>query len=60
MQREVGWRVVEHRMPAPLRFEQQGKGGIAADVDAVDGVHLAGDSQGMSRGAPVMLARGGD
>ena len=42
-QREVGRRVVEELVAAPLRLEQQGEGGIAADVDAVDRVHLAGD-----------------
>jgi hypothetical protein len=30
-------------MLAVLRLQQQGEGGIALDVDAVDGVHLAGD-----------------
>jgi hypothetical protein len=31
---------------ALLRFEQQSEGGIAADVDPLDRVHLAGDAQG--------------
>ena len=33
-------RVIGQRMAPCLRFEQQSKGGIAADIDAVDGVHL--------------------
>ena len=31
--------------PALLRLEQQSEGGIAADIDPLDRVHLHGDSQ---------------
>jgi len=30
-------------MSARVRFQKNGEGGIAADIDAVDRVHLAGD-----------------
>ena len=53
-EREVGRRVVEERVPAPLRLEQQRERGVAADVDAVDRVHLAGDAQGQE---PRLLGR---
>ena len=33
-------------MAAVLRFQQQRKGRIAADVDPLDRVHLHGDVQG--------------
>ena len=46
VQREVGRRVVEEVVPALLRFEQDRERGIAADVDPLDRVHLAGDAQG--------------
>src|SRR5262245_18269782 len=44
-QAEVGRDIVEQLVPALLGLQQQGKGGIAADVDAVDRVHLAGNSE---------------
>ena len=50
-QREIVRRVVEHVVPAPLRFEQQREGGIAPDIDALDRVHLEGDFEG--HGAPL-------
>ena len=43
--RESIGRVVEQRMPARLRLEQQRKGRIPGDVDGFDGVHLAGDGE---------------
>ena len=46
VQREVGRRVVEELVPAPLRLEQQRERGVAADVDPLDRVHLAGDASG--------------
>ena len=45
-EREVVRRVVEHVVAAPLRFEQEGEGGIAPDIDALDRVHLEGDFEG--------------
>jgi hypothetical protein len=33
-------------MAARLRFQEQGKGGIAANVDPLDRIHLDGDVQG--------------
>ena len=45
-ERQIVGRVIEHVMPAPLRFEQQREGGIAPDIDALDGVHLEGDFEG--------------
>ena len=42
-QRELVGGVVGQRVAALLRFQQQRKGRIAADVDARDGVHLDGD-----------------
>ena len=45
-QREIGGRVIEHVVPAPLRFEQEREGGIAPDIDALDRVHLEGDLEG--------------
>ncbi len=38
-------RVIADRMATPLRFQQQRKGRIAADVDPLDRVHLYGDFQ---------------
>ena len=38
-------RVVGERVPARLRLQQQREGGIAADVDPLDRVHLHGDAQ---------------
>src|SRR5262245_42472522 len=46
VEREIGRRVVEQRMPAPLGFQEQRKGRVAADIDAVDRVHLTGDAKG--------------
>ena len=37
--------VIEQAMAALLRFQRQGKGGIAADVDLLDRVHLDRDGQ---------------
>jgi hypothetical protein len=45
-QRQPVRRVIGDRMPPPLRLQQQRKGGIAADADARDRVHLHGDFQG--------------
>ena len=45
-EREIVRRVVEHVVAAPLRFEQEGEGGIAPDIDALDRVHLEGDFEG--------------
>ena len=42
-------------MTAMLRFQQQRKGRIAADVDPLDRVHLHGDVQGMDIGAAGWL-----
>jgi hypothetical protein len=37
---------VEQQRVAPrLRFQQQGEGGIALDVDPLDRVHLDGDGE---------------
>jgi hypothetical protein len=33
-------------MAALLRLEQEREGGIAPDIDALDGVHLKGDFEG--------------
>ncbi len=43
---EVGRRVIEYLVPAPLRFEQDRERRIAADIDPLDRVHLAGDAEG--------------
>ena len=43
--RELVRRVVGNPVAALLRFQQQRKGRIAADVDTRDGVHLDGDIQ---------------
>ena len=45
-EREIVRRVVGHVVTAPLRFEQEGEGGIAPDIDALDRVHLEGDFEG--------------
>ena len=45
-EREIVRRVIEHVVAAPLRLEQQGEGGIAPDIDALDRVHLEGDFEG--------------
>ena len=45
-QRQLVRRIVGQRVAARLRFQQQRKSRIAADVDARDGVHLDGDVQG--------------
>ena len=45
-EREIGGRVVEHVVPAPLRLEQEREGRIAPDIDALDRVHLEGDLEG--------------
>ena len=45
-EREIVRRVVEHVVAAPLRFEQEGEGRIAPDIDALDRVHLEGDFEG--------------
>ncbi len=44
VQGEVLRRVVENVVPALLRLEQDGEGGIAADVDPLDRVHLDGNA----------------
>ena len=44
-QRELVRGVVGKAVAALLRFQQQRKGRIAADVDTRDGVHLDGDIQ---------------
>ena len=44
-QREFVGRVIGQPMAALLRLQQQREGGIAADVDARDRVHLDGDVQ---------------
>ena len=38
-------RVIEQRMAARLRLQQQGKSGIAANVDPLDRIHLDSDIQ---------------
>src|SRR5690606_2948278 len=43
VERQIGRRIVEELMPPALRLEQQGERGIAADIDAINGVHLTGD-----------------
>ena len=45
-QRQPVRRVIGERVAAPLCLEQQRKGGIAADIDPCDRVHLDGDVQG--------------
>ncbi len=42
-------RVVQEPMAACLRFEEQRKGRIAGDADALDRVHLRGDGEGHRR-----------
>ncbi len=42
---EVARPVIEQRMAAGLRFQRERKGGIARDVDALDRVHLDGNSE---------------
>ena len=49
-EREVGGRVIEHVVAAPLRLQQEREGGIAPNIDALDRVHLEGDLEG--HGAP--------
>ena len=46
MQREIGRRVIENVVPALLRFEQNRESAVAANVDPVDRVHLAGNAKG--------------
>jgi hypothetical protein len=44
-------------MATALRLEQQSESGIAADVDAVDRVHLAGDAKGHGSEALLLISR---
>src|SRR5262249_19872700 len=44
--REAIGRVIEERVPTPLRLKQQREGRVARDVDALDWVHLDRDLQG--------------
>jgi hypothetical protein len=43
---QVLGQVVPELVAAVLRFERDGEGGVAADVDAIDRVHLNGDGEG--------------
>jgi len=45
-QRQPVRSVIGDGVPPFLRFEQQRKRGITADVDPLDGVHLYGNVQG--------------
>ena len=47
-QRQPVRRVVGDGVAPPLRLQQQRKGGIAADVDPLDRVHLHGDLEAHS------------
>ena len=42
-QRQPVGRVIRERVAALLRFQQQGEGGIALDVDPLDRIHLHRD-----------------
>ena len=55
MRQPVG-RVIGQRVPARLRFQQQREGGIAADVDPLDRVHLDGDFQACGFPAEMLMA----
>jgi hypothetical protein len=44
--REPVGRIIGQTMPAGLRFQHQGKSGIAADIDPLDRVHLDGNIEG--------------
>ena len=57
-QREPVGRVIGDRMAALLRFQQQREGGIAADVDPLDRVHLHGDVQASSTGVHTAIGEG--
>jgi hypothetical protein len=45
-QHQLFGRVIGERMAARLRFQKQGKSGIAANIDPFDWIHLNGDIQG--------------
>jgi hypothetical protein len=45
VKREIGWRVIEDIVSALLRFEQNGERRIAANVDAIDWIHLHGNAK---------------
>jgi hypothetical protein len=51
VERQIGRRVVEDLVSAPLSFEQNCKRGIAADVDPLDWVHLACNAKAHDRSA---------
>ena len=44
-QREPVRGVIGDAVAALLRFQQQGEGGVAPDIDPLDRIHLHGDSQ---------------
>ena len=44
-QRHPVGRVIGELVAARLRFEQEGEGRIAADIDPLDRVHLDGDEE---------------
>jgi hypothetical protein len=48
-QRQTVRRVVRKSMPARLRLEQHGEGGVALDVDPGDRIHLHRDVQAHGR-----------
>ena len=60
-EREALGRVVEEDVAAPRRFQHEREGGIAADVDAGDVVHLEGDGErhGYLLGRPLIPRRAG-
>jgi hypothetical protein len=53
--RQLVRRVIAEPMPARLRLQQHREGGIAADIDPLDRVHLHGDIQ--RHHAPVQNLR---
>jgi hypothetical protein len=52
-QRQAIGRVIRDFVISPLRLQQQGKRGIAANVDPFDRIHLNGDFQAHLRPATV-------
>ena len=41
---QIARQVVPEHVPARLRFQRQGEGGIAVDIDRLDRVHLDRDA----------------